>query len=144
MGVGTSGALADYGTKYFNNAGLPAFEVIDPYQPLMTNNAKTMTVVALSISGKTNFIIAQIVAYKRDGVKVIAITNEVNNTMANMADISIPYNVAHEGSKVHALGNLTTQLPVMAILEQLAHKTQEIRQNKKNKLIDDTFKSNFV
>ncbi|MCA9746390.1 MAG: MurR/RpiR family transcriptional regulator, partial [Lactococcus sp.] len=34
MGVGTSGALADYGTKYFNNAGLPAFEVIDPYQPL--------------------------------------------------------------------------------------------------------------
>ena len=110
----------------------------------MTNNAKTMTVVALSISGKTNFIIAQIVAYKRDGVKVIAITNEVNNTMANMADISIPYNVAHEGSKVHALGNLTTQLPVMAILEQLAHKTQEIRQNKKNKLIDDTFKSNFV
>ncbi len=64
--------------------------------------------------------------------------------MANMADISIPYNVAHEGSKVHALGNLTTQLPVMAILEQLAHKTQEIRQNKKNKLIDDTFKSNFV
>lgn len=146
IGVGTSGALADYGTKYFNNAGLPAFEVIDPYQPLMTNNAKSMTVVALSISGKTNFIIGSIASYKRDGVKVISITNERNNTLSNMADVAIPYNVAAESSKVHALGQLTTQLPVVALLERLAHRTHSFRQekNKNNSEKGQTFKSGFL
>lgn len=61
--------------------------------------------------------------FKAGGAKIISITNNEDCTVAKLADYQLSYNLVNEWSKQYPLGNLTTQLPVLAILEILAHKS---------------------
>lgn len=121
-GVGTSGSLSDYGSKYFVNIGLCAFAIPDPFQAIQINGNKNIVALVLSESGNTEQVVNKTIEFKSAGAKIITITNNENNSIAKLADIRLSYNLADEWSKQYPLGNLTTQLPTLAIVEALAHK----------------------
>ena len=87
-GIGTSGILGTYGSRY---------------------------------SGETIQMIKQTEDFKRYGAKVLSITNDEKSTIAQMADYNISYYmpVVSGGKEVDL--NLTTQVPVITLIELLAH-----------------------
>lgn len=129
LGIGTSGSLASYATKYFVNTGLPSFGIDDPFQAIQIKDSANVVAVILSESGETQQVINKELELKESGAQIIAITNHEDSTISKLADLSLNYNLAVEWSKRYPLGNLTTQLPVLAILETLAHKAIEVEQN---------------
>ncbi|MDR0300186.1 MAG: MurR/RpiR family transcriptional regulator [Streptococcaceae bacterium] len=121
-GVGTSGSLSDYGSKYFVNIGLRAFAISDPFQAIQANKSADIVALILSESGNTEQVVNKAIEFKNSGAKIISITNHENNNIAKLADIRLTYNLLEEWSKYYPLGNLTTQLPVLALIEILAHR----------------------
>lgn len=137
MGVGTSQALADYGSKYFNNGSLVSYVLSDPYQPVQhAKNVKTLAFI-LSLSGETEQVVHKLNELKRDGATVVVIANYGDNTMVKMSDMALTYNTMHVGPPHQLMGNLTTQLPVMAILEQLVQKTIHLKYQTQNNNIEN-------
>jgi len=123
MGIGHSGSLADYACKYFVNAGLRAFVINDPFQAIQINGTGNVIALILSASGETIQIINKELEFKQEGAQIISLTNNEDSTVGRLADLQLFYNLTPEWSKLYPLGNLTTQLPVVAVLEVLAHKT---------------------
>nr|WP_246176990.1 MurR/RpiR family transcriptional regulator [Lactococcus hircilactis] len=122
LGLGTSGSLSDYATKYFVNTGIRSFVISDPFQAIQVKGLGEVVAVILSVSGETDQVVNKELEFKAEGAKIISITNNEDTTVAKLADLQISYNLVMEWSKQYPLGNLTTQLPVLAILEILSHK----------------------
>ena len=120
MGAGTSGALAKYGYRYFNSVGIQAIAITDPYFPIVGNGYKNACMIVLSVSGETEEIIEQLEQLKKNCVKIISITNDENTTISKMSDLNFSYYMIDEFASTKAI-NLTTQLPVLALIEILAH-----------------------
>ena len=121
MGVGQSGAIAAYGARYFTSIGLKAFAISDPYIAIQVYGEDVVGIV-LSESGETEQVVNKTIELKGAGSKVISVTNNEENSIARLADIRLSYNLVDEWSKLYPLGNLTTGLPSLAIVETLAHK----------------------
>ncbi|PCS00780.1 MurR/RpiR family transcriptional regulator [Lactococcus fujiensis] len=126
LGIGTSGSLSDYATKYFVNTGLRSFVISDPFQAVQVKGMGNIVAIILSVSGETTQVVNKELEFKSDGAKIISITNNEDCTVAKLADLQLSYNLVNEWSKMYPLGNLTTQLPVLAILEILSHKAIEL------------------
>jgi DNA-binding MurR/RpiR family transcriptional regulator len=120
IGIGTSGALAKYGYRYFTNVGIPSFVLTDPYFPITTHGYENTCVIVLSVSGETKELIIQIEELKKNGVKIISITNDENATISKMSDFNFSYYMIDEFASAKSI-KLTTQLPVLALIEILAH-----------------------
>jgi DNA-binding MurR/RpiR family transcriptional regulator len=127
-GVGTSNSLSDYGSKYFANIGIRAFAISDPFQAIQINSERRVVALILSESGDTNQVINKTIELKKLGAKIISITNNENNSISKLADLRLSYDLAEEWAKHYPGANLTTQLPVLAILEALAHKAINIQE----------------
>ncbi|MCT1227165.1 MurR/RpiR family transcriptional regulator [Lactococcus lactis] len=123
LGLGTSGSLSEYATKYFVNTGLRSFVISDPFQAVQVQGMGNVVAVIMSVSGETEQVVNKELEFKAGGAKIISITNHEDCTVAKLADYQLSYNLVNEWSKQYPLGNLTTQLPVLAILEILAHKS---------------------
>ncbi|MCT1191809.1 MurR/RpiR family transcriptional regulator [Lactococcus lactis] len=123
LGLGTSGSLSEYATKYFVNTGLRSFVISDPFQAVQVQGMGNVVAVIMSVSGETEQVVNKELEFKAGGAKIISITNNEDCTVAKLADYQLSYNLVNEWSKQYPLGNLTTQLPVLAILEILAHKS---------------------
>jgi DNA-binding MurR/RpiR family transcriptional regulator len=132
LGLGTSGSLSEYATKYFVNTGLRSFVISDPFQAVQVNGMGNVVAVILSTSGETQQVVNKELEFKTGGAKIISITNTESCTVARLADHQLSYNLLDEWSKQYPLGNLTTQLPVLAILEILAHKAINIQTQNDN------------
>ncbi|MCL2114463.1 MAG: MurR/RpiR family transcriptional regulator [Streptococcaceae bacterium] len=130
LGLGTSGSLSDYATKYFVNTGLRSFVITDPFQAIQVKGIGNIVAVILSVSGETEQVVNKELEFKASGAKIISITNHEDCTVAKLADHQLSYHLINEWSKQYPLGNLTTQLPVLAILEILAHKSIDYLVNK--------------
>lgn len=118
FGIGTSGILAEYGARYFSNLDNFALHINDPFFPLNRFNFdKKTSLIVLSVSGETDMLIHQINKAKLQNCTIISITNTKNCTLAKISDINIPYYVSEQ---VYAETNITSQLPVIYILETLA------------------------
>jgi DNA-binding MurR/RpiR family transcriptional regulator len=92
-----------------------------------TRGLDTTLVVVLSVSGKTTEIIKQIEDFRRYGAKILSITNDQHSIIAQMADFNISYympEVSGPDPNDEAI-NLTTQVPVIALLEILAHQSYQ-------------------
>ncbi|SJZ75224.1 transcriptional regulator, RpiR family [Pilibacter termitis] len=122
-GMGTSGALANYGARYFSNLGIVSFSITDPYHPIYQGDYPDILFIILSVSGETIQMIHQVEEIKRGGAKVLAITNNEHSTIARLADKNLSYYVKDEMLSSLSV-QLTTQLPVIALIEVLAHKAQ--------------------
>ncbi|MBO0454386.1 MULTISPECIES: MurR/RpiR family transcriptional regulator [Enterococcus] len=126
-GIGTSGTLGTYGARYFSNLLFNAYAITDPFIPVPTRGLDTTLMIALSVSGETVEIIKQIESFKRYGAKILSITNDQHSTIAQMADFNISYympEVAGPDPTEESI-NLTTQVPVIALLEILAHQAYQ-------------------
>ncbi|WP_057912335.1 MurR/RpiR family transcriptional regulator [Peribacillus muralis] len=115
IGIGSSGILAEYGARYFSSLGKFSLYIKDPHFPIHANlNSVT---IALSVSGENKFTVTHINQLKQEGSKIISITNTKHSTIAKISDINIPYYVTEE---LFENANITTQVPVIYILESLA------------------------
>ncbi|MCM3238486.1 MurR/RpiR family transcriptional regulator [Heyndrickxia oleronia] len=123
FGTGSSGILAEYGARYFSSLGKFASFIKDPFYPINSKDLKDSTAIILSVSGETDYTLKLANLLKSEGSKIVSITNSKNCTLAKISDINIAYYV----TEVY-LGeaNITTQIPVIYILEETAHTIKRI------------------
>ncbi|MBA1434558.1 MurR/RpiR family transcriptional regulator [Bombilactobacillus bombi] len=123
-GIGTSQDLAAYGARQFVNNGYSAFVVSDPFYPIdrIKNAYHNKIVIVLSVSGETTPTVEQVINFRANGAKIISITNNSDNTIANLSDLNFCYLL--ESKVVGRTLNLTSQIPVVYILERLSRSLQ--------------------
>lgn len=134
-GMSTSGILGNYGSRYFSNMGINAHSLLDPYTPIHSRGMEQTLAIILSVSGETNEMLKQVSEFKQAGAKVLSITNNEHSTLSRLADYNISYYMPEEHSLYEDPHiNITTQIPVIALLELLAHQvSQDILIEKKQK-----------
>ncbi len=120
IGVGTSGMLAKYGSRYFSNVGWLSLCIDDPFTPVFGEHQEETVVVALSVSGETEQVLGMANGLKTKGCRLISITNTPNCTLARMSDCNISYYMPVR--KTARYFNITLQAPVITILEILGNK----------------------
>lgn len=120
IGVGTSGMLAKYGSRYFSNVGWLSLCIDDPFTPVFGEHGGETAVVALSVSGETEQVLSMANGLKIKGCRLISITNTPNCTLARMSDCNISYYMPVR--KTARYFNITLQAPVVTILEILGNK----------------------
>ena len=121
LGIGTSGSLCEYGARLLaGGAGIRTFAVTDPFYPLPIKNMEYTIVIILSVSGETPQIISQANHCKKRKAKIISMTNTSHSTIARLSDLNFSYYMpcAFVLPEVEEI-NLTTQLPVIYLLEAL-------------------------
>ncbi|WP_099221749.1 MurR/RpiR family transcriptional regulator [Listeria costaricensis] len=119
FGIGTSGILAEYGSRYFSNLKKRTFYIKDPFYPNAGEQFENAVMIILSVSGETDQVIEQAQNMREYGSKIISITNTSKNTLASLSDVNIPYYVTQE---MVDRTNITTQIPVLFLLEAMAKK----------------------
>lgn len=123
FGIGTSGILAEYGSRIFSNFGKRTSYIKDPFYPLnqMAETFENTIAFVLSASGETFQTLHQAQVLKERGAILISITNSSYNTLAKMSDINLSYHIPSDS--IDGVINTTSQLPVMYLLETLAKKS---------------------
>ena len=140
IGTGSSGIMAEYGARYFSSVGKFSMYINDPYFPIHAKLLSNSAAVALSVSGETPVIITHINQLKEQGIKVISITNSKYSTISKISNINIPYYVTEErfetslGRNTHyeteeqfKYSDITTQVPVVYILESIAREIYKLK-----------------
>ncbi len=121
-GIGTSGILGSYGSRYFANLNINSYNISDPFKPIPKRGLENTLALILSVSGETSEMIRQMADLKTAGAKVLSITNNQYSTIARLADYNISYYMPEEHSSFADKSvNITTQVPVIALIELLAH-----------------------
>jgi len=120
VGVGTSGALGKYSARFFSNIGKFSTYIDDPYYPINSDMYQDAVAIILSVSGETEEIIRIASQFRLHKCKLISITNSESSTLARMADLNISYHMAP--SLLEGQYNITTQIPVIYIIETLGKK----------------------
>ncbi|UOQ49302.1 MurR/RpiR family transcriptional regulator [Gracilibacillus caseinilyticus] len=118
-GIGSSGILAEYGARYFSSLGKFSMYIKDPHYPIHAKFRDNSVAVVLSVSGETPFTITQVDQLKQEGSTIISITNHKLSTIAKLSDLNLAYYVTEE---TFQSSNITTQIPVVYILESIARK----------------------
>ncbi|HAA9108970.1 TPA_asm: RpiR family transcriptional regulator [Listeria monocytogenes] len=120
FGIGTSGILAEYGSRFFSNMKKRTFYIKDPFYPNPGEQFKNKAgMIILSVSGETDQVLEQAQNMQQYGSRIISITNTSHNTLAGLSDVNIPYYVTQE---MVDKTNITTQIPVLFLLEAMAKK----------------------
>lgn len=125
MGLGTSDALAQYGSRYFSNLGLVSHPFSDVFRPVLENEYNKSVLVVLSVSGETEHIIKKTMEIQRAGAYLITVTNDPDSTLSKLSAINFSYNMLNEYATSNEDIKLTTQLPALAILEMMAFRVAQ-------------------
>ncbi|MTD42142.1 SIS domain-containing protein [Erwinia sp. CPCC 100877] len=129
-GIGTSGILGSYGSRYFANMGINAYSIGDPFTPIPQRGFENTLAIILSVSGETAEMIKQATDFKRSGAKILSITNNEHSTIARLANYNISYYMPNEQSIYgDPYINTTTQVPIIALIELLAHQANKRMSN---------------
>lgn len=118
VGLGSSGALARYGARYFSNFGKFSVGLEDALYPLMETAYPQITVIVLSVSGETEGVIETIRKFQIHKCRILSITNQPNSTIARLSDWNISYCLNTQ--TVNGGFNATSQVPVIFLIEALA------------------------
>lgn len=124
VGMGTSGTLGRYGARYLMNLGKRALCIDDPFYPTDCGSYEDTAVVALSVSGEQRFLHRQIDGFKKGKAYIISITNTSRCTLAEISDMNISYYMPM--MVLPGLYNVTSQVPVIYILEVLAQRIHKL------------------
>lgn len=119
VGIGTSGILAKYGARFFCNVGRFSLYVDDPFLPVLQDQIDSTVAIALSESGASRETIYIASQMKEHGIKLMCITNKSESVLARLSDYKLIY---HVPEIIVNKTNITTQIPVLYILEALAMK----------------------
>lgn len=125
IGIGSSGILAEYGARYFSSLGKLSLYIKDPHFPIHSRLRNNSVTIALSVSGENEFTVSHLNQLKQEGSKIISITNTKLSTVAKISDLNIAYYVTEEFFEE---SNITTQVPVVYILEALAREVHKLNE----------------
>jgi len=125
IGIGSSGILAEYGARYFSSLGTFSLYIKDPHFPIHSKISDNSVTIALSVSGENEFTVTHLNQLKQEGSQIISITNQKLSTIAKISDINISYYVTEEFVEE---SNITTQVPVVYILEGIAREIYRLNQ----------------
>ncbi|MDQ0229370.1 MurR/RpiR family transcriptional regulator [Metabacillus malikii] len=125
IGIGSSGILAEYGARYFSSLGKFSMYIKDPHFPIHSHLMINSVTIALSVSGENPFTVTHLHQLKKEGSQIISITNQGLSTIAKISDVNIPYYVTEE---FYEKANITTQVPVVYILESIARELYKLQQ----------------
>lgn len=120
VGAGTSGALAKYGARFFSNVGKFSNHIDDPYFPVTNDMAKNALAIVLSVSGETEEILRFASQFSLHRCKVLSVTSHENSSLAKLADFNLSWHVPQ--TRIAGVYDITTQIPVIYILETLGRK----------------------
>ncbi len=120
VGAGTSGALAKYGARFFSNVGKFSNHIDDPYFPVTNDMAKNALAIVLSVSGETKEILRFASQFSLHRCKVLSVTSHENSSLAKLADFNLSWHVPQ--TRIAGVYDITTQIPVIYILETLGRK----------------------
>lgn len=134
FGIGSSGILAEYGARYFSSLGKFSMYIKDFSYPIHNRLQNNSVAIVLSVSGENSLTINQLHRLKREGSKVISMTNNKHCTAAKMSDINLAYYMTEE---YYEDTNITTQVPVIYLLETLARKLNQHEQKRTENLGDN-------
>lgn len=119
IGIGTSGILGKYGARYFSNLGKFSQYIEDPYYPI-GHDMESALVIALSESGETEQVVKQAERFRHHNCKLLSITNKESCTLAKISDFHLTYYISRR--LVQDEYNITTQVPVIYLLESLGRR----------------------
>lgn len=130
LGIGTSGILAKYASRCFVNIGRFAIYIDYPYFPVPDSFYGEIVIIVFSVTGETKDIINQLREFRNFDCVIISITNSEMSTIAKLSDLVISYYLplqmqGKEDKKV----NLTSQIPVMNIIEKLTFYLSQLECN---------------
>ncbi|MCI5774828.1 MAG: MurR/RpiR family transcriptional regulator [Erysipelotrichaceae bacterium] len=131
-GIGTSGILAKYAARYFANIGKITFCIDDPFYPITPSLSNNAVVIALSESGETEETIQHVQEFRRRGCYIIAITNRHECPLVKLANDSFNYYLPTR--KVKESINITSQVPVIFLIETLANRLKNVIVEEKNNI----------
>ncbi|WP_054950701.1 MurR/RpiR family transcriptional regulator [Numidum massiliense] len=126
LGIGSSGIMAEYGARHFSSLGTFSLHIKDPFFPIRSHNLHRSVTIAMSVSGETAEIINLIKDLKKEGSTIVSITNNKDCTIAKLSDLNISYYVTEEYIES---SNITTQIPVVYILESIARELYKVKRN---------------
>lgn len=122
VGLGTSGNLGKYGARYFSNFGKFSMSIEDAFYPVLQDATENTVVIVLSVSGESEGIVDLLNRFQKHKYKILSITNTKTSTIAKMSDWNISYHL--ESRKIEEIYDITSQVPVIFILEALARRLQ--------------------
>lgn len=120
VGAGTSGALAKYGARFFSNVGKFSNHIDDPYFPVTSDMAKNALAIVLSVSGETEEILRFASQFNLHHCKVLSITGHEHSRLSKLADFNLSWHAPQ--TRITGGYDITTQIPVIYILETLGRK----------------------
>jgi DNA-binding MurR/RpiR family transcriptional regulator len=130
LGVGNSGIIADYASRYFCNVGIFSTGISNPFFPINLEFPSETIIISLSVEGESELMVENAEMLKRSKATIAAITNSNNSTLAKIADYTIPYYIQKE--QYHEVGwgrvDITSQIPVVYIVETLAKLAMQKKQ----------------
>lgn len=133
FGMGSSGMMAQYGARLFSTVGIDTLNIEDSFYPLPETDNESTILVVLSVSGETEMMLQLVSRLKTRGVLIISITNHEKSTLAKISDRSIPSYIPIELVADHY--NVTSQVPTVYLLEELARKARQLKE-KHGKTLD--------
>jgi len=125
IGEGTSGVMAKYGALFLTMMGRSAQYIDVPYVPIPVEDHSHTIVIALSVSGETMALIDRLESFKNLDAKIVSITNGKDNSISQLADFSLHYNIPKEeflvvgAKKVVIKVNGSSQISAMYLIESL-------------------------
>ncbi|WP_312426643.1 MurR/RpiR family transcriptional regulator [Lacrimispora sp.] len=121
LGIGNSGIIAEYASRYFCNIGIFATGINNPMFPINLEFPKESIIIILSVEGETDILIENSEIIKQCNSTVVSITNSKNSTLAKISDYNISYYIQRERTVYKKMKvDITSQLPAVYIVEALA------------------------
>lgn len=120
VGVGSSGAMAKYGARFFSNMGKFSNHIDDPYFPITSDMARNALAILLSVSGETEEILRFASQFSLHHCKVLSVTSHDGSSLARLADFNISWHIPQ--TRLDGGYDITTQIPVIYILESLGRR----------------------
>lgn len=122
IGMGASGAIAEYACKHLTTLGYYSFAtkgVYFPYAVLKETSVKRADEICIffSVSGNTAELVQMQQALKNAHIKTACITSNSDSFLAKNCDLTITYDTSYD--RIHYNADLSSQLPVIFIIETL-------------------------
>lgn len=134
VGLGNSGVMASYAARYFSSAGKFALSIENPMYVIDIADQVGTAIVFLSVEGELSRDIETLAKLKSTSNTIVSITNSKNSTLAKLSDYNLATHVIREENRDnHSLikVDITTQVPVMLLIETLAKEVHDIIEKKK-------------
>ena len=129
FGIGASGGLGEFGARIFCSVGITAFSMTDPFYPSPAREMDDTVLFVLSVSGETPMVVTLVDNSKMKEMKIISITNIEQCTIARLSELNftyyMPFTYAYQEDDQM---NMTTQVPVLFLLELLSCKIHDLRE----------------